>query len=343
MQTVFSYSGSDVPEGRRSYTKHVHDEFYDGDLGLEPVEMLDIRVERALAYPVSWMHVTSNTGITYRRSMQHIRANRIGVRVIWIAQRGSLKLVRSNGSTVARSGECTILDSDRPFFAHAVPDEDGVFEAWQAIIPAYLFTSYMPGAINFEKAFPIATSDCQVIGKLLDLIVSEGEHFSRDAASPFIATILATLADNINKISNGSNLRRGIVDKRLADIEDCVRKNLTNPDLNSDEVAAKCGISPRYLCYVLKANGTSFSELLWNQRLPKARAWLCSKELSSYPIYEIAFMAGFKSTAHFSRTFKATYGCTPKDYRMSQLLESTSGDRGSASEAAVRRVSAGIH
>jgi AraC-like DNA-binding protein len=102
----------------------------------------------------------------------------------------------------------------------------------------------------------------------------------------------------------------------LADIQNYISRNLTNPDLSYDEVAAKCGISPRYLCHLLKANNTSFSHLMWSQRLPKARDWLASGPLHDYPIHEIAFMAGFKSAAHFSRMFKSTYGYTPKEFRM---------------------------
>src|SRR3546814_20474839 len=80
-----------------------------------------------------------------------------------------------------------------------------------------------------------------------------------------------------------------------------ILRNLTDPDLFYDMVAASCGISPRYLCYVLKANNTSFSDLLWKNRLPKARDWLVSRATRDYPIHEIAFMSGFKSAAHLDR------------------------------------------
>jgi AraC family transcriptional activator of tynA and feaB len=66
---------------------------------------------------------------------------------------------------------------------------------------------------------------------------------------------------------------------------------------------------------VLRANDTSFSDLLWSQRLPKARQWLVADPYRRYTIHKISSMAGFKSAAHFSRMFKSAYGVSPKEYR----------------------------
>jgi AraC-like DNA-binding protein len=74
-------------------------------------------------------------------------------------------------------------------------------------------------------------------------------------------------------------------------------------------------VSPRYVCHVLRTRDTSFSELLWTQRLQKSRDWLVCEPFQRYPIHKIASMAGFKSAAHFSRMFKSTFGCSPNQYR----------------------------
>jgi AraC family transcriptional regulator, positive regulator of tynA and feaB len=68
---------------------------------------------------------------------------------------------------------------------------------------------------------------------------------------------------------------------------------------------------------VLRSRDTSFSELLWSQRLLKARDWLVAASFQRYPIHKIACMAGFKSAAHFSRMFKSTFGASPNEFRTS--------------------------
>ena len=100
--------------------------------------------------------------------------------------------------------------------------------------------------------------------------------------------------------------------------------NLADPELSYDKVAISCGISPRYLCFLLKANNTSFSELVWKNRMPKARDSLISPKTRDYPIHEIAYMSGFKSAAHFSRMFKSTYGMPPREYRRQHVAEAQS-------------------
>lgn len=316
MKTVFSYRGSDMAMFRRDYGEIVRREFYDGDLDADETEHLDFTFQKALDYPMGLLRVFSRTGISYRRNLSHIRRNKIGVRVIWFVKHGTLKIVRSNQSCTAGAGECAILDSNAPFHARAIVGDEGIFEAVQAVVPAHLFLTHLPSALEFASSFKISPEDRQVVVKLLGLLFDEGDHLSRSASEYLVHAFLETISEYISQVSDGQIQRLKVVEKRLADIQNYISRNLTNPDLSYDEVAAKCGISPRYLCHLLKANNTSFSHLMWSQRLPKARDWLVSAPLHDYPIHEIAFMAGFKSAAHFSRMFKSTYGYTPKEFRM---------------------------
>lgn len=320
MRTLFNFRGSDAHEMRQSYSRVVREEFYDGELSTDTTDVLDLRVEKALGDPIGLLRVRSNVGISYRRTWSHIRGNNVGVRVIWFIRRGSLKLVRSQNSCSVSTSECAILDSGQPFFAQATPDAEGVFDATQAVVPARLFFSHLPGAVEFDQPFTIDSEDHKFIGKLLDLLMGEGEHITKSAAEPLVAAFLEALASNINALTTPlANRKEKLVDKRLADIEAYITKHVTDPDLMYDDVAINCGISPRYLCYVLKANNTSFSNLLWGQRLPLAREWLAKPELQDFPIQEIAFRAGFKSAAHFSRMFRAAYQVSPKEYRSMAL------------------------
>jgi len=317
MHTLYSYRGGDAEEMRRSYDKIVRQEFYDGDLELDPAENYDITIQKAIAHPITLTRFVMRSGVSFRRSWNHIRANKVGLRVLWFIRQGSLRIVRSRTScvAVAQAGQCVLLDSGAPFHARATTSAEGVFDSVQAIIPAHLFLTHLPVAAKFYSTFEIREGESEVIAKLLDLMFGEGDHLSRNAIEPLVAAFLELVSDSIRQVAEGAVHRQTVVDKRLADIEAYILRNLTNPDLNYDEVATGCGISPRYLCYVLKANNTSFSHLVWSQRLPMAREWLTSEAMRDYPIHEIAFSAGFKSAAHFSRMFKATYGCSPKELR----------------------------
>ena len=315
MQTVFSYAGADTSELTRTYGEIVRQEFYDGDLTFDPADKYEIVLQKALAQPMSLLKVVSRTGMSFRRTQTHVRANKSGVRVLWFVRKGSWKVVRSGTTCTVSPGEFAILDSNVPFHARAVADKDEGFEAVQAIVPAHLFFSHLPVAIECSTSMKTSTDGHDVISKLLELMFDDGDSCGSCVAEPLVSAFLEAVSECISRLAGPSVRRQRVVDKRLSDIENAIMNNLTDPELRYDEVALKCGISPRYLCYVLKANNTSFSQLLWSQRLPKAREWLISESFQNYPIHEIAFMAGFKSAAHFSRMFKSFYGCSPKEYR----------------------------
>mgnify|MGYP000085140912 CR=1 FL=1 len=319
MRTIFSCKGSTAAEFRQNYGEIVRREFYDGDLDVDDADNIDVIFQKALDHPITLMRISSSTGISYRRSISHIRQNQIGVRVIWFVRHGSLKLVRSNQTCLAKAGECAILDSNSPFHARAMVGENHLFDAVQAVVPAHLFLTHLPSAVELASSFTVSQGDRHVIARLLDLLFDEGDFLTRNVAEHLVDAFLETLSDYIRNLDLGPTHRMSVVDKRLADIEAYIARNLTDPELSYDEVAKNCGISPRYLCHVLKAKNTSFSHLLWSQRLPRARDWLVSEPLREYPIHEIAYMAGFKSAAHFSRMFKSVYGLTPKEYRLAKL------------------------
>jgi AraC family transcriptional activator of tynA and feaB len=168
-----------------------------------------------------------------------------------------------------------------------------------------------------NTSFEVGAGQRQVVTGLLNLLCFEGDHMSRRTAAPLAEAFLQSITDGVGDHIASCAPSGSLVDKRFADIQACIQKYLTSADLTCDRVAAYCGISPRYLCYVLKANNTSFSELLWSQRLPKAREWLVAESFQRYPIHKIATMAGFKSAAHFSRMFKSAYSVSPKEFRAS--------------------------
>jgi len=86
-------------------------------------------------------------------------------------------------------------------------------------------------------------------------------------------------------------------------------------------VAEACGISSRYLSFLLKQHGTPFSKLVWNNRLQAAERWLSSTTPGDISIAEIAFRVGYKSPAHFSRMFKREYKKGPREYRADSLAQ----------------------
>lgn len=314
MHTIYRFSGGDLSELRHDYGDLVKREFYDGELETEARADFSLTAQKAMSYPISLLRMISNSAISYRRNWHHIRGNKSGVRVIWFVRRGTCQLVRSRGSLTVRAGECAIIDSGVPFHAKMQPDDE-VFDVVYAIVPAHLFMSHLAAAAELEEPLALDYANRESVVRLLDLLCDLGEKIGARTAEPLAAAFLEALSERVREVTECLSPRERNSNLRLADIKAHIMRNLTNPDLNYEDVAAQCGISSRYLYYLLKADNTTFARLVWSQRLEKAREWLASAELSHYAIREIAFMAGFKDAAHFSRIFKTTFGASPKEYR----------------------------
>lgn len=315
MQRLFSANGKNSAEAWAKWAQLSAREFFDSDFHAEPGDKIQFFFEKAIAFPAALTHMSVNCGTSYRRTWQHIRGNKVGFKVIWFVSKGALSISRSHGSSTVGEGEMGILDSDSPFLCTLKPSQDGIFESYQLTVPAYLFLAHLEGAEKVSDTFSLETPQGKVVQRMLNLLVKEGDHLSRRTAKPLTESLLEALADCMDIDALDIPRRQSLADKRLEDIENYILMNLSDPDLCYTRVATNCGISPRYVCYVLKANNTSFSDLLWKNRLPLARDLLVSSGTRGYPIHEIAFLSGFKSAAHFSRMFKSAYGCPPREFR----------------------------
>lgn len=107
----------------------------------------------------------------------------------------------------------------------------------------------------------------------------------------------------------------GIRAARLLAIRQYVAANMTRHDLTSEEVALHLGISPRYMREMLQAEETTFSDILRQTRLRKARQLLSAPRESWMPVSSIAYAVGFNDVSYFNRCFRQQFGMTPSDLR----------------------------
>jgi AraC family transcriptional regulator, positive regulator of tynA and feaB len=317
MQTVYAYSGRDIAESRRMLATMVRNEFTEGDVEVDVPAAGEVRalIRKGLNQPIQFMRSNNGTGISFRRCWHHIRSKKAAARLLYFIIQGELKVVSSAGSYSATPGRCALINADEPFYSSASVGERGSFECALAVVPEHLVLSRMPWAKGLNTSFEVGAEHRHVVTSLLDLLCFEGDRLGHRTAEPLAEAFLQSISESMSEQFAAPAHASSLVERRFADIRECIQKYLTCADLTCDRVAAYCGISPRYLCYVMKANETSFSDLLWGQRLPKARDWLVADAFQRYPIHKIARMAGFKSAAHFSRMFKSAYRVSPKEYR----------------------------
>ena len=314
METIFSFTGGDLNRFKSQYKKIVSREFYDGELDAIGDDPINLYLEKGLEYPISLVHLRTSNRITYRRSQKHIQTNQIEVYSVWRIRRGGVKVSRSSGTAAAVENQILIYDSATPFFAELICDDHGIHESLEAVVPAHMFREYLGELSEFNIVLDSERGEARIADRIIALLAEEGRGLSRELAETLSKSLLQALGDALAG-KRVEKVRRSIADRRLEEIESFVARNLTNRDLSAKLIAEACKISPRYLCYILKSAGATFAQLVWDQRIERARAWLVSPNMQTYLVHEIASMAGYTSAAHFSRAFKLAFGCTPIEYR----------------------------
>jgi len=108
----------------------------------------------------------------------------------------------------------------------------------------------------------------------------------------------------------------GSLDKKfITTFHALIEKNLSNADLNVNEIAEELGMSRIQVYRKVKALlGCAVNDYLVEVRIKKAKHLLKNSEMS---IAEIAYEVGFSSPAYFSTTFKGKTTLSPKEYKSS--------------------------
>lgn len=92
-----------------------------------------------------------------------------------------------------------------------------------------------------------------------------------------------------------------------------------NCNISQYTMAETMGISPQYLASLISQfSPHSFSLLIANLRIEKAKELLLNPEYSSCKINQISYESGFSSKSSFNRLFKTITGQTPSEYSKSK-------------------------
>lgn len=91
-----------------------------------------------------------------------------------------------------------------------------------------------------------------------------------------------------------------------------IRENVTD-EISNTEIGAIFGYHPFYVSKVLKnSKGQTLRQYIISYRLKLAKRLL---EATGKSISEIAEVCGFSDASYFTKTFRTSFGQTPKDYR----------------------------
>jgi AraC-like DNA-binding protein len=96
------------------------------------------------------------------------------------------------------------------------------------------------------------------------------------------------------------------------DVTDAIYREIGEGNTSIRRVASRLGMHPKALARALRADGTTYSDLMEKVRLHLARRYLEQPHVS---VTEVAFRLGYSEKSAFNRAFKRWTGQAPEDYR----------------------------
>jgi AraC-like DNA-binding protein len=111
---------------------------------------------------------------------------------------------------------------------------------------------------------------------------------------------------------------RGVRAARLRAIKTDIARNLGIAEVSAAALAARHGVSPRYIRKLFEGESTSLSRFVRDQRLARIHRQLTDPRHAQRTISELAFAVGFGDLATFNRDFRRRYAMTPSDVRRSR-------------------------
>lgn len=221
--------------------------------------------------------------------------------------RGSSTVVQDGRTARLGPGDFAVVDGARPFALSF----DGAFEQLSLMLPHELLMPLLatPEASTARAVGTDSGFGAVAGGALRPLF----DGLSVDAAlgralADRLAGLIA-LALGAGAAASGS--RAALTQAALDEVE----RSLADPDLSPAIVAARVGISTRYLHKLFATHGPSFGRWLLARRLDRCRADLADPELAHWTIGEIGWRNGFADPSYLARAFRRAYGVSPGEHR----------------------------
>jgi AraC-like DNA-binding protein len=157
-----------------------------------------------------------------------------------------------------------------------------------------------------ETSYAIITYYHLLIFHLLRRCVEEKRYIA------YSQPILHAVPDALETTHDTDNFDL-VAKSRILQAQDYIDENLSNPALNSQQIALHVGLSQRHLNRLFKEHAEmTLAQCIQSRRLEKARLLLDSPGIL---IRDVARYCGFNQPSHFSAWFTRQQQQTPQEYR----------------------------
>jgi AraC-like DNA-binding protein len=224
------------------------------------------------------------------------------------------RVVQRGSELMPDEGAGTLLSMAEPFVCATV---SGIARGTTISVPRKVLAAMVPDLENrFARPLVSDSEALRLLGGYVELLDQ------RQLATPEARRLVVSQVHDLVALALGAPRdvaevasARGLRAARLHAIKADIRASLGQQGLSLTAIAARHGVTPRYVQALFEGDGTTFSRFLLDERLARAHRMLCDPLQAVRPVSAIAYAAGFSDLSHFNRAFRRRFAATPSDVR----------------------------
>lgn len=244
--------------------------------------------------------------ITVTRRPADIRKDHRDNFQLWLMLTGHTTLAQQDRTSRVEAGDLLLQDQSLPFdlelghLAHAL-----MVEIPRPLLSSRISTTNGLAAVRVPGDSGVGALVASVVHQLSVLDETTDERVEGRLVAATLEILSAALEAETGTGTASTRRRR-----QLDDVKRYMRGNLHDTELDLATIAKGCNVAPRTLNRLFAQEGTTPMRWLWQQRL--AASYRSLSEGRATKVTNAALDFGFKDLSHFSRTFKAAYGRSPR-------------------------------
>lgn len=270
----------------------------------------EILVDRLAALELS--RVTS-TAQRVSRTPARISASSEDFFLVSIQIAGQGRVLQDGRCAALDPGDYALYDSTRPYQLQF----DGDFQQYVLMLPRGVLQAVVR---NTESLTASTMSGQRGAGPLMinmiRTLAGNIETLAPESAGAVADSVTQILVAGLSALPAAQRAQpSGLTRFHREQIRAYVHAHLADPGLGVASIAAALKISPSTVHRAWAGEDCSLADTIRNARLDACRRALADPALALRSISEIAFACGFNDAAHFSRSFRARFDCSPREYR----------------------------
>jgi AraC-like DNA-binding protein len=226
--------------------------------------------------------------------------------MVVVQTKGSALFEQGGVGAVLCPGDWSVYDTARPFGVKTAREsEQIVFMQRRDLAPPNIAPASIASKRYGRAGVARLVHDLAVAAfRECDKMSARSADATADSLRRMVGLAIEETASDLSR--NGRlELITGYIDDHVGD-----------PGLDVRSIAEALDYSPRQIHRVFgEESDITVTDYIWRTRLERCVQALRAPDSKDLTITDIAYSWGFTSSAHFSRSFRATFGVSPSEYR----------------------------